>query len=197
MEINSKWGGWNKEEYLENYQIISYKENSFIDAEFYYPYQNLTSGAYIKIATYNANGDFLNLAILHWGKDEDLVKYMTQSWGYMFFGQRTAKQIINILIVQNKARSFKLPVQNNVQQNLKVSIDSILSDLEGFEDVDHYSLSFGIWTKYNEVGTPYKSKIRVKKMGIEKNGYVSNHPILFNNVYIPMVLNENPMDYGK
>lgn len=196
MVINAKMGGWTKEEYLENYQIINYEENSYLNANFYYPMLIRSGGAYIKIAAYDANGNFLNTVLLHWGKHEELVRYLPQIWGYMWYGERTSAQLINTLITQNRANTFTLPITQSQDHILSISIDNIFSNLIGYNDINHFSLSYGIWTRHNEIGTPFRAEIRMNNIGIYGEGFNSNHPILFNNNYIPMSLREDSMDYG-
>ncbi|MFK8012284.1 MAG: metallophosphoesterase, partial [Marinicellaceae bacterium] len=83
MHFTASYGSWTFDEYMENYQVIKYKDNMQLQAKFQMmPNKFKGSGGYFRIFAYDESGELLKILLFHWGKQEYKVRFMPQSWAY-------------------------------------------------------------------------------------------------------------------
>ncbi|WP_395378010.1 metallophosphoesterase family protein [Marinicella sp. W31] len=167
MEINALWGGWSEEEHLENYQVFKYRNGLKLEADFeFQAFNNLSGGGYIRIPLYRDNGSLYKMIILHWGSNENEVKYLHQVWAYNMTGQRKGSEWINAMINNNDVYSYKLSGVNGAS-SLELDIDDVLDNF-GVDknEISRGVLAYGLWTRYNLNTTPYRKAMTVDKMNL-------------------------------
>lgn len=191
ISYKSKYGYWAQDEYLENFQVIKYPNNSQLSVNFELPEDYKGGGGYFRVFGYDKNNKLKDMALFHWGDDEHKIKYMHQSWAYNVTGTRKHPFWLNQKIRTNKLNSYILSPATKQTNNLIIKLDQVLN---GAKDIVKIGVAYGVWGRVNSNGTAFNSTLKINQIILD-DAELDQVSVSFNNLEIKS--KDKILHYGK
>lgn len=201
LKYIAKYGSWNYDEYMENYQIVKYFDGMHLSFDFKtLPNTIEGGGGYFRIFSYNKSGKLLKILLFHWGTGEEKVNYMHQSWAYNATGNRKHPLWLNMEIQKGNLLSYSMniePLKNNI---LDIQVSELFNSLENTshkDEIHHISIAYGVWGRVDKSANNYTSMLNVEDISISKSEDKKEYlaPIMINNTQISE--SEKNVGYGE
>ena len=199
LKFIASYGSWTFDEYMENYQIIQYKQDMHMHIDFStLPNKFKGSGGYFRVFAYDKNGELEKILLFHWGTQENKVKFMQQSWAYNATGNRFSALWLDKKISDGDMLSFKLPEAPLKDQTLDIELDQLFDQLyekPQSNQIDHITIAYGVWGRINMRGRKFSSTLSVEEIKITNNSmHESSANVLLNNQALTKT--DKELDYG-
>lgn len=179
LHFNASYGSWTFDEYMENYQVIKYKDNMHMHVDFnILPSKVKGGGGYYRFFAYDKDGELLKILLFHWGTQENKVKFMPQSWAFNATGKRHGPLWLDKKIKEGDMLSFPLEISPLKNNKLDIEINSLFNQINKEPDaktINHIAIAYGVWGRVNPKGRKFSSKLNVDKISITTNSK-NEHP---------------------
>ena len=181
MRFNASYGSWTFDEYMENYQLVKYSKDMHMTINFNtLPNRFKGSGGYFRVFAYDKKGELLKLLLFHWGKQEQLVRFLPQSWAYNATGERLDPLWLDKEIKKGNMLSYKLNFIPLQQQKLDVELNPLFDKLLSSSKknaIDHIAIAYGVWGRISINGRKFTSKLNVDEIKVVKDD-INEYPNL-------------------
>lgn len=178
QHLTSSFGSWTFDEYMENYQIVKYKDNMNMRIDFnILPSKFKGNGGYYRIFAYDKEGELLKILLFHWGTQENKVKFFPQSWAYNATGERHSPLWLDEKIKDGDMLSFPLEVSPMAENKLEININSLFDQINkqpNAKQINHIAIAYGVWGRVSMKGRKFTSKLNVDKISISTDDLNEN-----------------------
>ncbi len=170
LQLKAPWGAWNFDEYMETYQLVQLdlQARPLLRYRFKRPvYSQAGAGGYIRLNFYGASEGLEEMLLLHWGHQENRVKFMFQSWYNNADGQRSSTARFEQELVNNNLLSMPMTFADDGEQTVEIDVAALLQRLgqgPASSSINRMSVAHGVWSRLMTRESHLKSLLHVNSV---------------------------------
>ena len=205
QKLVAPWGDWTFDEYLETFQVVKMDPKQANQLRYHFVTPTMSSqgsGGFIRINFFLQSKRKFGTLLLHWGKQENQLKFSDKAWAYNATGDRANYDYLNREIKAGHTLSMPLAFEHaEGKQLLQLNLNALLPHFGrsglSVKNISHMTLAHGVWTIIKITGEPIASELKMDAIHLTHNKKMNAAPITLNGKIIPLDGKDRKTPYGS